>query len=328
MTTITQTDKESNSNSNTKSIQNTQFKYTDFLDNDNISFLTLEKPKVNTVSKLGNSIPVKFRKGYFTLQLPKLRTPFGITFFDETTNNTNGNDQPREQPNESSKEKRWTITLSLDEDEAFLKRNNDFKQVILDMDSQFIEEASKKDDIRSFFGKDKKGCYYGKEIIESKMVSSIFKKQNKKDNSFYPDTFRTKINDKSASKFQTNFYNPKLELLSIDYTDLSSPNYCTKVVPPNSRCIILVSASCWATNASWGVRWNAQQVIVFPPTDQYDNSICHINPSVEDLEEDPVDELDDPSADPSTDPSADPSIDPSTDQSTSPANEALSPTNN
>ena len=249
------------------------------------STIVIKEPKGN--ASQGKSCNLLFRGLHSSFQTCKMRTPFGLSKYDGPNNDDNGDSQ--------NKAVKWSISLSFDDDEKTRDRLNNMKECLLALDESVLEHAVTENGSKWSGKNTKNGKLYSKETQESRCTGpSVFKfkpKAGKLDSSF-PDTFRAKINDTNG-KFGTIFFDgsKKMEIpdstdptktithplrLNINFTDPSSPDYATKIIQPNCHCIISVYPSIWATDSNWGVRWVAQQVVVFQAVSVFDNSICHL----------------------------------------------------
>lgn len=246
----------------------------------NATTLTIGTPKKNSIGQ-GLSAPIKFRGKPLSLQTPKMRSPFGISKYEDPQNQNQNT-----APNGQEKDK-WTISLSFDDNidvPITESKSNKFLASLNDFDDALIDNGCK-ESCKELVGKNKQGKLLARDIVADRFGPSV-KVPTKQPESGtpYPNTFRVKLNTNTSSDYSTRFFNPRGELLKIDFNDASSPHYYKIVVPNNSSCIVVAYPSIWSAAEKWGVRWVAQQVVVFPASKAMDFTVCQVNVPEEDLE--------------------------------------------
>ena len=125
-------------------------------------------------------------KGKLYLQLPFMRSPYGLSAFtDETTNKTS-----------------YSLDLSIDPDnELAVELAEKLKQ----LDTRIIETVAAN-------SKEWLGKVYNPEVMKEALYKPLVR-PGKED---YPDTIKLKVMTKPTGEFMAEAYNPKQELVPID----------------------------------------------------------------------------------------------------------------
>ena len=125
-------------------------------------------------------------KGKLYLQLPLMRSPYGLSAFaDETTNKTS-----------------YPLDLSIDPDnEQAVELSEKLKQ----LDARIIETVA--ENSKEWLGK-----VYNVEVMKEALYKPLVRPGKEE----YPDTVKLKVMTKPTGEFMAEAYNPKRELVNID----------------------------------------------------------------------------------------------------------------
>lgn len=227
-------------------------------------------PKKNKSGK-GLSASLTYGGKRFYLRLPsQMQAPFGAS-----APFTGSNDGATDPSSEQSEGKgNFTLQLSVSDNLSdFLEKAKRFDDYILD---QATKSAVTNGDA---WGRGGKSSSYEtlKGIMDDRYKSFVKNPKNtpSQHGIKYPPTIRAQLKtDATRTNFTTEFYSketildtesgaqvPKELVVS---TDPDSPDYIRKVIPSQSRCSALLSASIWVTGGGFGVTWKVEQVRVFP----------------------------------------------------------------
>ena len=287
--------------SNFKIFSSAQLKPTDITE----ASISLSAAKDNR-GGLGKSVNIRYLGSTFSIQTPKMRSPFGLSKFDASKQAAFKGGQPQQtqqtqQTQESNQDGKWSLSLSFDVEgvkEDVLAKTTNFRDILEEFDQVILDKACSSDKNVTAWVGTKGGKPLSRDIIEDRREKGHSLHLGKTDatsGQTFPDTFRYKINEPMTaqgipSKFPTTFFHhtDRTKPLVIDFNDPDAPNYATKVVPPNSYLISVAYASIWESSGKWGVRWVGQQVVVFPASAGPNLKICAIAVDP-DEEEDPQD---------------------------------------
>jgi hypothetical protein len=218
-------------------------------------------PKANKQGK-GNTANLSYLGKRFFLRTPaKLLAPFGASKPFE--GKSDQQDQPQQSDNQTSKA--YTLQLALPSE--FEDKVNEFDQFIpdhvltkFDLSNPDLAKAWGANTITHKVGTDK-----FKTVFESRYT--LMKKVGKKKPSSgvdYPPMIRVQFinNYNHPELFTTEFYDAAGKQITATSNPLDD-NYICKVIPPQTHCSLLLSASVWVTGQGFGVTWKIQQARIY-----------------------------------------------------------------
>jgi hypothetical protein len=218
-------------------------------------------PKANKQGK-GNTANISYLGKRFFLRTPaKLLAPFGASKPFEGKSDQ----QDQAQQSDSQTSKAYTLQLALPSD--FEEKVDEFDQFLpehiltkFDLNNSDVAKAWGANTITHKPNTDK-----FKTVFESRYT--LMKKVNKKKPSSgvdYPPMIRLQFINKynHAELFNTEFYDANGKQLTVT-SNPSDDNYICKVIPSQSHCSLLLSASVWVTGQGFGVTWKIQQARIY-----------------------------------------------------------------
>ena len=218
-------------------------------------------PKANKQGK-GNTANISYLGKRFFLRTPaKLFAPFGASKPFEGKSDQ----QDQGQQSDSQTSKAYTLQLALPSD--FEEKVDEFDQFLpehiltkFDLNNSDVAKAWGANTITHKPNTDK-----FKTVFESRYT--LMKKVNKKKPSSgvdYPPMIRLQFinNYNHAELFNTEFYDANGKQLTVT-SNPSDDNYICKVIPSQSHCSLLLSASVWVTGQGFGVTWKIQQARIY-----------------------------------------------------------------
>ena len=221
-------------------------------------------PKANKQGK-GNSANISYLGKRFFLRTPaKLFAPFGASKPFEGKS-----DQPdqadKSDKTDSTASKAYTLQLALPVD--FEEKVDEFDQFIPDhIYSKF--DFSNPDNAKAWGANNithKPNTDKFKTVFESRY--NPMKKVNKNKPSSgidYPPMIRVQFinNYNHAELFNTEFYDASGKQITVS-SNPTDDNFICKVIPSQSHCSLLLSASVWSTVQGFGITWKIQQARIY-----------------------------------------------------------------
>jgi len=181
------------------------------------------------------------------IETPKMQVPFGISSslqWEEKNNknNKNGNTTGSNPP-------KYHLDLSFNKVDGIVF--DQFQALEKELLDYAIENSE------ALFGEKKKEA-----VIEEFFTSSI-KVSKPKDGNAYPARLKCKLLVNDKGEFNVGVYDG----ITHQQIQMTEDNY-QQVIPKGSEVKVILACSGWTVEKKFGLKWRAEQILVFPRTDK------------------------------------------------------------